>query len=99
MIKIDEKQIKLLNEVYKFVDEEPDAISGVPPYAGLLAFYSEYSALSIPHLVEANLLKYDRDVTEILSTCWNEICERLKVDSKYRFKNIKEFINKCEDFF
>jgi hypothetical protein len=99
MIKIDEKQIKLLKEVYEFVDEEPDAISGVPEYAGLLAFYSEYSALSIPHLVEANLLKYDQDVNEILSTCWNEICERLEVDSKYRFKNIKEFISKCEEFF
>ena len=99
MIKIDEKQIKLLKEVYEFVDEEPDAISGVPEYAGLLAFYSEYSELSIPHLVEANLLKDDQDVNEILSACWNEICERLEVDSKYRFKNIKEFIEKCGEFF
>jgi hypothetical protein len=99
MIKIGETQIKLLKEVYEFVDEEPDAISGVPEYAGLLAFYSEYSELSIPHLVEANLLKYDEDVTELLSTCWNEICERLEVDSKYRFKNIKEFIEKCGEFF
>jgi hypothetical protein len=89
MIKIDEKQIKLLKEVYEFVDEEPDAISGVPEYAGLLAFYSEYS----------ELLKYDEDVNELLLNCWNEICERLEVDSKYRFKNIKEFIEKCGEFF
>jgi hypothetical protein len=99
MIKIDEKRIKLLKEVYDFVDEEPDAISGVPEYAGLLAFYSEYSALSIPHLVEANLLQYDDDVREILNECWNEICERLQIDPKYRFKNLKEFIEKCEEFF
>jgi hypothetical protein len=99
MIKIDEKQIKLLKEVYEFVDEEPDAISGVPEYAGLLAFYSEYSALSIPHLVDSNLLQYDEDVNKILHDCWDEICETLEIDPKYIFKNLKDFIEKCGEFF
>jgi hypothetical protein len=99
MRKFDDKQIKLFKEIYEFVDEEPDAISGVPEYAGILTVYQQNSALSIPHLVDSNQLHYDEDVNEILYDCWNEICETLNVDPKYRFKNLKEFIEKCAEYF
>jgi hypothetical protein len=99
MNKLDVKQINLIKEIYEFVDEDPDAISGVPPYAGILAFYWEYAALSIPHLVDANLISYSEDVNKILADSWNEICARIEVDPNYKFKNIEDFIKKCEKFF
>lgn len=106
MSKLTKKQIDFIEHLYSYGDSDDELDSpgilgfdGVPDMAGIMIFWQDEPAWSIPIMVKKGYLKMDETNHEILFNSWKNVCDQLEVDVAKEFNSFDEFQKKYREIY